>query len=84
MAVLEIKELPGKESRIDAAFFFGSSAGTEDADRELVTEVKAGRVRRGRAGRRRADAPKCKSAIQWHISDDVCDQLRTYGASCQA
>ena len=55
IAVFEIKELPGSESRIDNAFFFGSSAGTEDADRKLVSEVvSAGRDRKGRAGRRRA------------------------------
>ena len=46
MAVLEISELPGRESRIDCAFFLGSSAGTFDADRVLVMEVvSAGRVR---------------------------------------
>lgn len=33
MAVFEINELPGRESRIDCAFFLGSSAGTLDADR---------------------------------------------------
>jgi hypothetical protein len=47
--------LPGSESRIDCAFFFGSSAGTEDdAERWLVRAVvRAGRERTGIAGRRR-------------------------------
>lgn len=45
MAVFEAKELPGNESRIDCAFFFGSSAGTLDADRMDVNEVvSAGNV----------------------------------------
>jgi hypothetical protein len=30
MAVLATRELPGRESIRDAAFFFGSSAGTEE------------------------------------------------------
>lgn len=34
MAVLEINELPGSESRMDCAFFLGSSVvGTLDAER---------------------------------------------------
>ena len=60
MAVLETRELPGSESRIEAAFFLGSSevAGTLEEDLELVRdEVSAGRLRRGRAGRRRAAPP---------------------------
>ena len=66
MAVFEINEFPGSESRIDCAFFFGSSAGTPDADRELVRDVvRAGRVRLGRAGRRRV-APR---ALVSHCRD---------------
>ena len=57
IALFEISEFPGNESRIDCAFFLGSSAGTLDADRELVSVVvRAGRVREERAGRRRAAA----------------------------
>lgn len=55
MAVFEINELPGKESRIDCAFFLGSSTGTFEDDREVVRDVvRAGRVREDRTGRRRA------------------------------
>lgn len=49
--------MPGRESRIDCAFFLGSSvAGTLDEDdRQLVRDVvRAGRVRGMIAGRRRA------------------------------
>lgn len=54
MAVLPTK-LSGKASSRDWAFFLGSSAGTLDDDREVVRDVKAGRVvRRGTDGRRRA------------------------------
>lgn len=62
IAVLETRELPGSESRIDCAFFFGSSAGTLDADRELEIDVRAGRVRVGSAGRRRAAPTLCQSS----------------------
>ena len=62
IAVFDTKELPGSESRIDWAFFLGSSAGTLDADRELVRDVvSAGKVREGSAGRTRA-APEFVSA----------------------
>ena len=55
MAVLEIKEEPGRASIIDCAFFDGSSAGTLDAYRLEVRVVDSGwRVRMGRAGRSRA------------------------------
>lgn len=63
MAVLEINEFPGRESRIDWAFFFGSSAGRLEADLEEVRAVRADdAARTGRAGRRRA-APviECQS-----------------------
>ena len=53
---METRELPGRESRIEAAFFFGSSAGTLDAVRELVRVASTGR-RVGTAGRMRA-APR--------------------------
>ncbi len=54
MAVFEIKELPGRESRMDWAFLAGSSAGTLEAGRLLVSVVaREGRVRAGRAGRSR-------------------------------
>lgn len=57
MAVLEIRELPGSESRMDWAFLVGSSAGTFEAGRVVVTVVeRKGRVRAGRAGRSR-EAP---------------------------
>lgn len=85
-----MREEPGKESRIDAAFFFGSSAvaGTPEADRELETDVRAGRVvRRGRAGRRRA-APGAivspPSELQIAYGKSSRHQLHTYSASCQA
>lgn len=55
MAVFETRELPGSESIIDWAAFFGSSAGTLDANRVEVNEVVKA-VRIGSAGRRR-DAP---------------------------
>lgn len=46
MAVFETMEFPGNESIIDWAAFFGSSAGTLDANRvEVREEVRAGRVR---------------------------------------
>ena len=54
MAVLEIREEPGKASMIDWAFLEGSSAGTLEAFRCDVRDVERGRVRRGRAGRSRA------------------------------
>ena len=61
IAVLEISELPGKESSIDCAFFLGSSAGTSDAERKLGTDVvNAGRVRAASVGRSR-EAPKSVS-----------------------
>ena len=54
MAVFEIKEFPGKASRIDWAFLAGSSAGTLDAYLVELSDVeRAGRVRMGRDGRRR-------------------------------
>lgn len=69
MAVFDTKELPGRESRIDWAFFFGSSAGTPDADRELVRDVvSAGKAREGRAGRTRA-APEFVSATILYPKD---------------
>lgn len=74
MAVLEMSELPGSESRMDWAFFFGSSAGTPDAERVLVrVEVRAGNARVGRAGRRRA-APNMKSQHwgHWGLWSPVC------------
>lgn len=59
MAVLEMRELPGKESRIDSAFLAGSSVGTLDAFREEVRVVeRAGRVRIVMAGLSRV-APGC-------------------------
>ena len=51
MAVFEMSELPGRASMIDWAFFLGSSAGTLEALRHDVTEVRAGRVRMGSVGR---------------------------------
>ncbi len=57
MAVLEIKELPGRESRMDWAFLAGSSAGTLEAGRVVMRVVaREGRVRAERAGRSR-DVP---------------------------
>ena len=56
MAVLEIREEPGRASMIDCAFFDGSSVGTLDAYRLEVRLVESGgRVRMGRAGRSRAE-----------------------------
>ncbi len=55
MAVLEIKEEPGRASTIDCAFFDGSSVGTLEAYRLEVRVVESGgRARMGRAGRSRA------------------------------
>lgn len=55
MAVLEIKEEPGRASMIDCAFFDGSCVGTLDAYRLEVRVVESeGRVRIGIAGRSRA------------------------------
>jgi hypothetical protein len=54
MAVLEMSELPGRESMIDWAFFWGSSAGTFEANRGAVRlAVMEGRLRVTRAGRTR-------------------------------
>lgn len=39
IAVLDAREVPGSESRIDCARFLGSSAGTFDADRVVVSEL---------------------------------------------
>ena len=45
IAVLDARELPGSESRMDCALFLGSSAGTFDADRVVVRELgRAGRI----------------------------------------
>jgi hypothetical protein len=44
IAVLDARDEPGSESRIDCALFFGSSAGKFDADRVVVSEL--GRVER--------------------------------------
>ncbi len=58
MAVLEIKDEPGKASIIDCALLEGSSAGTLDAYRCEVREVDSGKwVRRGRAAGRGRTAP---------------------------
>ena len=88
IAVLEINELPGSESRMDAAFFLGSSTGTDEADRELVRDVvSAGRVRRGKAGRRRAAPGAIVSTpfeLQLMRQSRSENQLHTYGAFCQA
>lgn len=55
IAVFETSELPGSASMIDCAFFFGSSAGTFEACRiEVNCVVRAGRLRTGVLGRRRA------------------------------
>ena len=57
IAVLEIKELPGRESRMDWAFLAGSSAGTLEAGRVVVRVVaREGMVRAGKAERNR-EAP---------------------------
>lgn len=67
MAVLETSELPGRASRMDWAFFLGSSAGTLDALRcpEAAREVMAGRDRVEMDGRRRAaPAPIAMSVAQ--------------------
>ncbi len=53
MAVLEMSEFPGKASMMDCALVLGSS-GTLDAGRVVVREVRAGSVRGGTEGRRRA------------------------------
>jgi hypothetical protein len=75
IAVLETRELPGSESRIDCAFFFGSSAGTLDADRELEIDVRAGRVRIGSAGRRRAAPTLCQSSRSTEIAHKISDAV---------
>lgn len=68
MAVLETSELPGRASRMDWAFFLGSSAGTLDEYRALVAlmaeedEVRAGRDRGKMEGRRRAAPATAKRA----------------------
>ncbi len=56
MAVLEMRDEPGRASMIDCALLEGSSAGTLDAYRCDVRDVDSGeRVRRGSdAGRSRA------------------------------
>jgi len=52
MAVFEIKELPGRASMIDCAFFLGSSAGTLEAYRMDVSGVvSVGKIRGERVGR---------------------------------
>lgn len=64
IAVLETSELPGNASRRDCAFVFGSSTEVLDAGRDVLREVKAGRVvRRGTVGRRRV-APKALLTIR--------------------
>ncbi len=53
-AVFDIRELPGRASMIDCAFFFGSSAGTLEACRiEVRYGARTGRFRIGALGRRR-------------------------------
>lgn len=55
MAVLETRLLPGRESMMDWALVLGSSAGTlDEAPRTAVSDVRDGRVRCERDGRRRA------------------------------
>jgi hypothetical protein len=71
MAVLETRLLPGRESRIDSAFFLGSSEGTLEADRVDVREVNTGRVVRDTTtGRERAAVPKADLAKR-----DAMDQV---------
>lgn len=54
IAVFDIKELPGNESRIDLAFLVGSSAGTFEACRvEVRVAGKSAGTRRGMVGRSR-------------------------------
>lgn len=53
-AVLETAVLPGRESRIDWAFFLGSSEGTLEFRRTAVRLVTAAALRVGRVGRNRA------------------------------
>lgn len=88
MAVLEASELPGRASRMDWAFFLGSSAGTLDALRwpEAAREVMAGRVRVEMDGRRRAaPAPVAMSVAQLHCSATSSDTgLLTESGSSQA
>ena len=62
MAVLEIKELPGRASMRDCALVLGSGCccccwGTLDDDREVVRVVNAGSARGATEGRRRVVAP---------------------------
>lgn len=73
MAVLEMSESPGRASRMDWAFFLGSSAGTLDEWRlpEAARVVMAGTERIEIEGRRRAaPAPVAVSVqsfyCQWH------------------
>lgn len=83
MAVLETSELPGRASRMDWAFFLGSSAGTLEELRAAVREVMAGRVRGEMVGRRRA-APVvlCQPPHQlgqWHLAcnySPIADRAR--------
>ena len=45
IAVLDARDEPGSESRIDCALFLGSSTGKFDADRVIVSELgRAGRI----------------------------------------
>lgn len=62
VAVLETSELPGTASRIDWAFFWGSSAGTLEAARVEVRAETAG-TRAAMVGRSRA-APGGKSVSE--------------------
>ena len=70
MAVLEIKEEPGRASIIDCAFFDGSSVGRFEAYRLEVREVESGgRVRMGRAGRSRAAPTRDQLCAQCQFQD---------------
>ena len=71
-SVLETRLLPGRESMIDCALFLGSSAGRfDEALRAVVTDVRAGRVRCERDGRRRAAPTESALAIATQLARDM-------------
>jgi hypothetical protein len=84
MAALEARLLPGNESRMDWAFFFGSSWGTLELDRDAVSwVVMEGSVRGEKVGRSRAAPVVC----QWDANgsiNGIGEDGRTDGAFCES
>ena len=77
MAVLDIKDEPGRASMIDCAFFAGDSCGTLEAYRRGRIGVESGASDRGeKAGRNRAAPVQCSAHSRGQLAKvNLSDRL---------